>query len=106
MFTFKRTEVRNTGMDEHTRDPFVEPPDGNPTGWRANGTATVADGKWAEGPTSGRWEHATLRRAVVHGVRLYNSGEYHDSHDCFEIGLQDVTDSSKEKLPQTFSVNG
>jgi len=30
------------------------------------------------------WEHATLRRAVVHGVRLYNAGEYHGSHDCFE----------------------
>jgi predicted metal-dependent hydrolase len=21
---------------------------------------------------------------VIHGVRLYNSGEYHESHDCFE----------------------
>jgi predicted metal-dependent hydrolase len=21
---------------------------------------------------------------VVHGVRLYNSGEFHESHDCFE----------------------
>jgi predicted metal-dependent hydrolase len=56
-------------MDEHTRDDSVGPPDGNPTGWDA---------------AAGRWEHATLRRAVVHGVRLYNSGEYHESHDCFE----------------------
>jgi predicted metal-dependent hydrolase len=30
------------------------------------------------------WEHGTLRRATVHGVRLYNSGAYHESHDCFE----------------------
>ena len=56
-------------MDEHTRDPTVDPPDGNPTGWL---------------PHQERWEHATLRRAVVHGVRLYNAGSYHESHDCFE----------------------
>ncbi|EMA02075.1 hypothetical protein SAMN05443574_11198 [Haloarcula vallismortis] len=55
-------------MDDHTRDPTVEAPDGNPSGWR----------------TDGQWEHETLRRAVVHGVRLYNSGEFHESHDCFE----------------------
>ena len=55
-------------MDDHTRDPTVKAPDGNPSGWR----------------TDGRWEHETLRRAVVHGVRLYNSGEFHESHDCFE----------------------
>ncbi|WP_331233402.1 DUF309 domain-containing protein [Natronorarus salvus] len=55
-------------MDEHTRDPSVGPPVGNPTGWRADG----------------EWEHATLRRATVHGVRLFNAGEYHESHDCFE----------------------
>jgi predicted metal-dependent hydrolase len=54
-------------MDEHTRDDSVDPPVGTPTGW-----------------TGERWEHATLRRAVVHGVRLYNSGHYHASHDCFE----------------------
>jgi len=54
-------------MDEHTRDDSVGPPAGTPTGW-----------------SDGRWEHATLRRAVVHGVRLYNSGHYHASHDCFE----------------------
>ena len=56
-------------MDEHTRDPTVEGPDGNPTGWHDD---------------EQRWEHATLRRAVVHGVRLYNVGAYHESHDCFE----------------------
>lgn len=55
-------------MDEHTRDPTVAPPAGEPTGWRADG----------------QWEHATLRRAVNHGVALFNSGYYHDSHDCFE----------------------
>jgi hypothetical protein len=55
-------------MDEHTRDPSVGPPDGDPAGWRADG----------------RWEHATLRRATEHGVRLYNAGAYHESHDCFE----------------------
>ncbi|MCU4799204.1 DUF309 domain-containing protein [Halobacteria archaeon HArc-gm2] len=55
-------------MDDHTRDPSVDPPEGAPTGWREDG----------------RWEHATLRRAVVHGVALYNDGAYHESHDCFE----------------------
>jgi len=58
-------------MDDHTRDESVAPPGGGtaPTGWD---------------PRRERWEHATLRRAVVHGVRLYNSEEYHESHDCFE----------------------
>jgi predicted metal-dependent hydrolase len=56
-------------MDEHTRDPSVDPPAGTPTGWL---------------PEMGLWEHATLRRAVIHGVRLYNAGEFHESHDCFE----------------------
>ncbi len=55
-------------MDDHTRDPTVGPPTGDPTGWRGDG----------------RWEHATLRRAVVHGVALFNGGHYHASHDCFE----------------------
>ncbi len=55
-------------MDDHTRDPTVPAPSGHPTGWRADG----------------QWEHATLRQAVVHGVRLYNDGAYHESHDCFE----------------------
>jgi predicted metal-dependent hydrolase len=66
-------------MDDHTRDPSVEAPRGNPTGWNAGG----ADGERA-GPAGGQWEHATLRRALDHGVRLYNAGEFHDSHDCFE----------------------
>jgi len=56
-------------MDDHTRDPTVAPPLGNPTGWRREERV---------------WEHATLRRATVHGVRLYNAGDYHESHDCFE----------------------
>jgi len=56
-------------MDDHTRDPTVGPPSGEPTGWH---------------PDRRQWEHGTLRRATVHGVALYNSGEYHDSHDCFE----------------------
>ena len=55
-------------MDDHTRDPSVSPPAGDPTGWRSDG----------------RWEHATLRRATEHGVRLYNVGAFHESHDCFE----------------------
>jgi hypothetical protein len=59
-------------VDDHTRDPSVAPPLGNPTGWHA-----------AEGG-GGYWEHATLRRAVEHGVRLFNDGAYHESHDCFE----------------------
>ena len=75
-------------MDEHTRDPGVAPPLGNPTGWHA---AEQRDGETdpTEGPADaalagGYWEHATLRRATEHGVRLFNAGEYHESHDCFE----------------------
>jgi predicted metal-dependent hydrolase len=57
-------------MSDHTHDPTVNPPaSGNPTGWI---------------PEKGEWEHGTLRQAVVHGVCLYNSGEFHESHDCFE----------------------
>ncbi|WP_255169804.1 DUF309 domain-containing protein [Natrononativus amylolyticus] len=56
-------------MDDHTRDPTVGAPDGDPTGWLES---------------AGRWEHGTLRRATIHGVRLFNSGAYHESHDCFE----------------------
>lgn len=56
-------------MADHTSDPTVPPPRGNPTGWD--------DG-------SECWEHATLRRAVCHGVRLFNVGAFHESHDCFE----------------------
>lgn len=56
-------------MDDHTQDAEVPPPTtGDPTGWRGDG----------------RWEHPTLREAVVHGVRLFNSGRYHPAHDCFE----------------------
>jgi hypothetical protein len=57
-------------VDDHTTDPDVPPPvRGQPTGW-------LHDRR--------RWEHDTLRRATVHGVRLYNAGDYHESHDCFE----------------------
>lgn len=60
-------------MDDHTRDYSVGPPSsGNPTGWRADRA------------TSNGWEHGTLRKAVVHGVRLYNGDAFHESHDCFE----------------------
>jgi predicted metal-dependent hydrolase len=60
-------------MDDHTIDPDIAPPASrDPTGWSANRAE------------SNGWEHGTLRRAVVHGVRLYNSGEFHESHDCFE----------------------
>ncbi|MFB6172400.1 MAG: DUF309 domain-containing protein [Haloarculaceae archaeon] len=60
-------------MNDHTQDPTVGPPiSGNPTGWRQD-----------RGVSNG-WEHGTLRRAVIHGVRLYNSGAFHESHDCFE----------------------
>ncbi|MFB6083345.1 MAG: DUF309 domain-containing protein [Halorientalis sp.] len=60
-------------MTDHTRDDAVAPPSStNPTGWHPD--QRVSNG----------WEHGTLRRAVVHGVRLFNAGEYHDAHDCFE----------------------
>jgi len=60
-------------MTSHTRDEDVAPPTaGNPSGWDAN--RQISNG----------WEHGTLRRAVVHGVRLYNSRDFHESHDCFE----------------------
>ena len=49
----------------------------DPTGWRADG----------------QWEHATLRRAVVHGVWSFNDGEFHESDDCFEIGFGRVVES-------------
>ena len=56
-------------MDDHTRDPSVAPPLGDPSGWLAERR---------------EWEHATLRRATEHGVRLFNAADYHESHDCFE----------------------
>lgn len=60
-------------MNKHTQDPSVGPPVlGNPSGWRRD--RAVSNG----------WEHGTLRRAVMHGVRLYNAGAFHESHDCFE----------------------
>ncbi len=60
-------------MTDHTQDNDVGPPiSGSPTGWQA------------DRPESNGWEHGTLRQAVVHGVRLYNAGEFHESHDCFE----------------------
>jgi predicted metal-dependent hydrolase len=60
-------------MEDHTRDNTVGPPaSGSPTGWNAD-----------RGKSKG-WEHGTLRQAVTHGVRLYNTGEYHKAHDCFE----------------------
>ena len=60
-------------MADHTRDATVGPPtSGAPAGWEPTRAA------------SNGWEHGTLRRATVHGVRLYNSGAYHAAHDCFE----------------------
>jgi len=57
-------------MDDHTHDPTVAPPlTGEPTGWN---------------PETGFWEHGTLRMAVLYGVRFFNAGDYHRSHDCFE----------------------
>lgn len=64
-------------MDDHTTDPDVPPPvRGQPTGW-------LHDRR--------RWEHDTLQRATVHGVRLYNAGDYHESHDYFENVCVSVT---------------
>jgi predicted metal-dependent hydrolase len=81
-------------MDDHTRDPGVAPPIGNPTGWHAGGDDPDSSGPGDEDRSSGGqpgaravggyWEHATLRRATEHGVRLFNDGAYHESHDCFE----------------------
>ena len=81
-------------MDDHTRDPGVAPPLGNPTGWHAgdrpdSSGAGDGGGESTGGPpdapaVGGYWEHATLRRATEHGVRLFNDGAYHESHDCFE----------------------
>ena len=75
-------------MDDHTRDPGVAPPLGDPTGWhavddgsdRSDDAESAGDARLA----GGYWEHATLRRATEHGVRLFNDGAYHESHDCFE----------------------
>lgn len=60
-------------VNDHTRDDTVAPPIGDsPAGWARERRA------------SNGWEHGTLRRAVVHGVRLHNAGAYHAAHDCFE----------------------
>jgi predicted metal-dependent hydrolase len=60
-------------MNDHTRDDTVGPPtSGEPTGW--DPTRAASNG----------WAHGTLRRATIHGVRLYNAREFHASHDCFE----------------------
>jgi hypothetical protein len=67
-------------MDEDTRDPSVDPPRGDPTGWRGDG----------------QWEHATLRRATEHGVRLYNSAAFHESHNCFEKLWPSITKSYRQ----------
>jgi len=57
-------------MDDHTHDPTVAPPlAGEPTGWN---------------PETGHWDHGTLRMATLYGVRFFNAGEFHASHDCFE----------------------
>ncbi|MFT4946374.1 MAG: putative metal-dependent hydrolase [Natronomonas sp.] len=56
-------------MDEHTNASGVDPPAEDVPGWL---------------PEQSRWEHATLRRATVHGIALFNDGAYHESHDCFE----------------------
>jgi len=70
-------------MDEHTNDASVGPPAGDPTGWHA---------------TAGEWEHATLRRAVEHGVALFNAGDYHESHDCFEDEWYNYGRGSRESM--------
>ena len=71
-------------MDEHTNDPSVGPPArGDPTGWDAD---------------AGRWEHATLRRALEHGVALFNAGAYHESHDCFEDEWYNYGRGSRESM--------
>jgi len=74
---------RRRGMDEHTNDPSIGPPTGNPTGWDGAG---------------GGWEHATLRRAVEHGVALFNAGKYHESHDCFEDEWYNYGRGSRESM--------
>ncbi|OIB56462.1 DUF309 domain-containing protein [Natrialba sp. SSL1] len=69
-------------MDEHTNDPSVGPPANEPTGWVPAADNTRGGDSNSNG---GHWEHATLRRATRHGVRLFNDGAYHESHDCFEL---------------------
>ncbi len=70
-------------MDDHTSDPSVNPP---PRGQTPAG--------WLEADE--RWNHATLRQAIVHGVRLFNDGAYHESHDCFELEWYNYGRGSEE----------
>ncbi|NGM69396.1 DUF309 domain-containing protein [Natronolimnobius sp. AArcel1] len=70
-------------MDDHTSDPSVNPP---PRGQTPAG--------WLEADE--RWTHATLRQAIVHGVRLFNDGAYHESHDCFELEWYNYGRGSEE----------
>lgn len=80
---------RVTNVDEHTTDPDVPPPTrGQPTGFL---------------PETGRWEHDTLRRATVHGIRLFNTAQYHESHDCFEIGFGRVYRSNGHSSASAYS---
>jgi predicted metal-dependent hydrolase len=69
-------------MADHTRDDSVPGPTaGAPTGWL---------------PDEQRWEHGTLRRATVHGVRLFNAEAYHAAHDCFEAEWYNYGQGSTE----------
>lgn len=68
-------------MADHTSDPSVPAPSGNPAGWDDAAAA---------------WEHATLRRASAHGVRLFNAGAYHESHDCFEAEWYNYGQGTRE----------
>ena len=85
-------------MDDHTRDPVGAPSLGAAAGRRrglgSRGRAArrrTGDGRPPASENgdenrvgSNGGERGTLRRAVVHGVRLYNSVAFHESHDCFE----------------------
>lgn len=84
-------------MDDHTRKDTVGPPvSEDPTGWWAAGLRGPTGWRAGQAESNG-WEHGTLRRAVVHGVRLYNAGEYHESHGCFEIGWPSVNKSCRQE---------
>ncbi|WP_222918871.1 hypothetical protein [Natrinema sp. SYSU A 869] len=67
-------------MDEYIRDAATDPPVGTPVRWT---------------PSAGRWEHTTLRRATVHGVRPFTDGTFRGSHDCFETDCSSVTNPRK-----------
>ena len=67
-------------VDDRTRDPSVDPSArGTPTGWTDDGR-----------------ERVTSRRATVHGVRSFDSGAYHESHDCFEDEWDDYGSGTAE----------